>query len=85
GLFMLATFLPNISVMVRRLHDTDRSGWWYWIVLVPLIGFILLIVWFASKGTTGDNRFGPDPLGGQGGFGGGDDYRRSDIPSVPRS
>ena len=42
GIFGLATFLPGISVAVRRLHDTDRSGWWYWIILVPIIGFILL-------------------------------------------
>ncbi len=61
-IFMLLTFLPGLSVMVRRLHDTDRSGWWYWIALIPLIGFIVLIVWFANVGTKGDNRFGADPL-----------------------
>ncbi len=83
GLFMLATLLPSISVAVRRLHDTDRSGWWYWIGLVPLIGAILLIVWFASKGTSGKNRFGPDPLGGKP-YGDDDDgdYAPSSIPSV---
>ena len=63
GLFVLGTFLPAISVAVRRLHDIDRSGWWYWIVLVPIIGIILLIVWFCTKGTAGPNRFGTDPLG----------------------
>ena len=62
SLFVLGVLLPYISVAVRRLHDTDRSGWWYWIGLVPLIGLILLIVWFASKGTPGQNRFGEDPL-----------------------
>ncbi len=46
GIFMLATLLPNISVMVRRLHDTARSGWWYWIALIPLVGFIVLLVFF---------------------------------------
>ncbi len=51
----LFLFLPGVSVMVRRLHDTGRSGWWYWIVLVPLIGGILLLVWFCSRGTRGDN------------------------------
>ena len=50
--------------MVRRLHDTDRSGWWYWIALIPLIGAILLIVWFCSRGTEGANRYGADTLGG---------------------
>ena len=58
----LVLFLPNLSVLVRRLHDTNHSGWWYWIALVPLLGGILLLVWFCSKGTTGENRFGSDPL-----------------------
>ncbi len=61
SLFGLAVVLPYISVTVRRLHDTDRSGWWYWIALIPLIGVIVLIVWLASKGTAGDNRYGPRP------------------------
>jgi uncharacterized membrane protein YhaH (DUF805 family) len=64
GVYFLATFLPGLAVMVRRLHDTDHSGWWYFIILVPLIGFILLLVWFCSKGTDGPNRYGQDPLGG---------------------
>ena len=64
GLFALANFLPAISVTVRRLHDTDRSGWWYWIALVPLVGAILLLIWFCTRGTYGTNRFGPDPLSG---------------------
>ncbi len=83
SIFGLIVFLPNVSVAVRRLHDTDRSGWWYWIILVPLVGFILLIVWFASKGTHGENRFGSDPLNG-GGFGNDDggDYARSRVPNV---
>jgi uncharacterized membrane protein YhaH (DUF805 family) len=58
----LGNFLPALSVLVRRLHDTDRSGWWYWIALVPLIGGILLLVWFCTRGTAGHNRFGRDPL-----------------------
>jgi len=60
--FVLVTFLPNISVMVRRLHDTGRSGWWYWIALIPIVGIIILLVFFVSKGTDGDNDYGPDPL-----------------------
>jgi uncharacterized membrane protein YhaH (DUF805 family) len=63
-LFGFANLLPAISVTVRRLHDTDRSGWWYWFALVPLIGVIMLIVWFCTRGTSGANRFGPDPLSG---------------------
>jgi uncharacterized membrane protein YhaH (DUF805 family) len=61
----LALMLPNLAVMVRRLHDTGRSGWWYWIVLVPLIGAIMLIVWFCSRGTVGSNQYGSDPLGNE--------------------
>jgi uncharacterized membrane protein YhaH (DUF805 family) len=60
----LAMLLPSIAVGVRRLHDTDRSGWWLLIGLIPLIGAIVLIIFFVQKGTTGPNRFGPDPLGG---------------------
>ena len=64
GIIVLANFLPSISVIVRRLHDTDRSGWWYWIALVPLVGAILLLIWFCTRGTSGANRFGADPLPG---------------------
>lgn len=62
GIFMLATFLPNLAVSVRRLHDTNRSGWWILIGLIPLIGLIVLLVFFVSKGTDGDNDHGADPL-----------------------
>jgi uncharacterized membrane protein YhaH (DUF805 family) len=60
----LALLLPSIAVGARRLHDIDKSGWWLLIALIPLIGAIVLIIFFAQKGTTGPNRFGPDPLGG---------------------
>jgi uncharacterized membrane protein YhaH (DUF805 family) len=62
-LFLLVTLLPNVAVGVRRLHDTDRTGWWLLLVFIPLIGAIILIVWFCTMGTRGYNRFGPDPLG----------------------
>jgi uncharacterized membrane protein YhaH (DUF805 family) len=58
----LAVFLPTIAVAVRRLHDTDRSGWWLFLFFVPLIGGIVLIVWFCFKGTPRYNWFGPNPL-----------------------
>lgn len=61
-IWSLANFLPALAVGVRRLHDTDRSGWWLLIGLIPLIGFIVLIVFFASRGNTGTNRFGEDPI-----------------------
>jgi uncharacterized membrane protein YhaH (DUF805 family) len=57
----LALLLPSLAVAVRRLHDTDRSGWWILIVLIPLIGAIVLLVFFVQDGTPGPNRFGPSP------------------------
>ena len=60
--FSIATLLPSLAVGVRRLHDTDRSGWWLLLLLVPLVGMIVLIVWFVRPGTQGANRFGDDPL-----------------------
>ena len=59
----LALFLPGLAVAVRRFHDTDRSGWWWLIWLIPIIGWIVLIVFLASSGTPGANRFGPPPAG----------------------
>jgi uncharacterized membrane protein YhaH (DUF805 family) len=59
----IGLLVPVIAVQVRRLHDTDRTGWWVLIGLVPVIGAIVLIVFFVQRGTEGDNRFGPDPLG----------------------
>jgi uncharacterized membrane protein YhaH (DUF805 family) len=64
SLFSLAVLLPGIAIAVRRLHDLDRSGWWILLVLIPLIGAIILLIWFVSKGTDGSNRFGPDRLAG---------------------
>ncbi|ESW59584.1 MAG: hypothetical protein Q27BPR15_16705 [Rhodobacter sp. CACIA14H1] len=61
-LWWLATLLPGIAVGVRRLHDIDRTGWWLLLAFIPLIGTIVLIVFFASRGTAGPNRFGNDPL-----------------------
>jgi uncharacterized membrane protein YhaH (DUF805 family) len=62
-IFSLGTLLPGLAVAVRRLHDLDRSGWWILLSLIPLVGAIILIVWFCGKGTAGANRFGPEPFG----------------------
>ena len=62
GLFGLATILPSLAVQVRRLHDLDRTGWWIFLGVIPLIGWIILIIWYCSRGTAGPNRFGPDAL-----------------------
>ena len=61
-LYLLAVLIPSIALAVRRLHDRDKSGWWFLLVIVPLVGAIILVVWFALPGTAGNNRFGPDPL-----------------------
>ena len=57
----LGLFIPSLSVGVRRLHDINRSGWWMLIGLIPLIGAIVLIVFFCKDGTIGVNPFGEDP------------------------
>ncbi|MCY3713651.1 MAG: DUF805 domain-containing protein [Gemmatimonadetes bacterium] len=60
-LYYLGIAIPYLAVIVRRLHDTDRSGWWILISLIPLIGGIILLVFTIIEGTKGENRFGPDP------------------------
>lgn len=60
----IAFIVPMISAVVRRLHDTGRSGWWYFISFVPLIGFIWLLVLLLLDGDPGDNQYGPNPAGG---------------------
>jgi uncharacterized membrane protein YhaH (DUF805 family) len=60
-LWALVTLLPGLAVSVRRLHDTDRSGWWLFIMMIPIAGLVVLIVWFIQDGTPGYNRFGPNP------------------------
>ncbi len=61
ALYALAIFMPALAVAVRRLHDTDRSGWWVLISLIPLIGGVWLVVLLVLDSTPGDNRFGPNP------------------------
>ena len=60
-IYSLAVLLPTIGVGIRRMHDTNRSGWWILISLVPCIGWIWYIVLAAQEGTAGDNNYGPDP------------------------
>jgi uncharacterized membrane protein YhaH (DUF805 family) len=59
--YALATFLPGMAVGVRRLHDVGKSGWFFLIILIPLIGSIWLLVLFCSEGESGTNAYGPDP------------------------
>lgn len=76
ALFQLAMLVPAIAVSVRRLHDTDRSGWFFLLILMPIVGaffgdigllvsfvsWIVLLVFFVQRGDSGSNRFGYDPL-----------------------
>lgn len=59
--YALAAFVPSLAVHIRRLHDTNRSGWWLLGWLIPVIGWIVMIVFYCQDSQPGDNRFGPDP------------------------
>ena len=61
-IFALAVLLPSLAVTARRLHDTNRSGWWILVNLIPYIGGIVTVVLCALSGTRGPNRYGPEPL-----------------------
>jgi uncharacterized membrane protein YhaH (DUF805 family) len=61
GIYSLAVLIPGIAVSVRRLHDTNRSGWWLLISLIPLIGAIVLLVFMVQDSQEGDNQYGPNP------------------------
>jgi uncharacterized membrane protein YhaH (DUF805 family) len=62
SLIILISLIPAISVTIRRLHDVDKSGWFFLLAFVPLVNFYILYLTII-KGTDGPNRFGPDPLG----------------------
>jgi uncharacterized membrane protein YhaH (DUF805 family) len=57
-IYGLAVLIPGLAVGVRRLHDTDKSGWWLLLALIPIVGIIVLIVFWATEGTRGPNRYG---------------------------
>lgn len=61
GALTLALLVPSLSVSVRRLHDTGRSGWWLLLGIIPVIGAVILIVFLAQDSEPGANRFGPNP------------------------
>jgi len=60
-LYSLAVLLPSLAVGARRLHDTGRSGWWLLIGIIPLIGWIVIIVFLATEGERQPNAYGSDP------------------------
>jgi len=62
--YSLLSLLPQLAITVRRLHDTGRSGYWIFIIAVPLIGIIALIIMLCEKGDSENNTFGFSPLQG---------------------
>jgi uncharacterized membrane protein YhaH (DUF805 family) len=64
SIYSLAVLIPTLAVGARRLHDIGKSGWWQLIALIPIVGAIVLIVWFATKGKGGANEHGPNPWDG---------------------
>ncbi len=61
GLYSLAVIIPSLAVTIRRLHDTDRSGWWLLISLIPLIGAIVLLIFVVQDSSPGENKYGQNP------------------------
>ena len=61
-IYAIGTFLPTLAVAVRRFHDTEKSGAWLFILLIPFIGAIVMFVFLVSTGTPGNNKYGPNPL-----------------------
>lgn len=63
GLYYLAVLIPSLAVLIRRLHDTGRSGWWFFINFVPLVGGIILFVFTVLDSQPDENQYGPNPKG----------------------
>lgn len=61
ALVILGLLIPSVTVAVRRLHDVDKSGWWFLASFIPLFGWVLLLVFLAQRGTDGANRYGEPP------------------------
>ncbi|MDR0799432.1 MAG: DUF805 domain-containing protein [Dysgonamonadaceae bacterium] len=63
SLYSLAVFIPGLAVAVRRLHDVGKSGWMYFIALIPIVGWIWILVLFVTNSQPGENQWGPNPKG----------------------
>lgn len=59
--YALLLLIPGLAVCVRRLHDIGKSGWFYLIGLIPLVGAIIVLIWFCKEGEHKTNKWGPDP------------------------
>nr|WP_255775647.1 DUF805 domain-containing protein [Microbulbifer sediminum] len=64
GIYGLLVLIPSIAVTVRRLHDTGRSGWWFLLALIPVLGTIVLLVFMLLDSEAGRNEYGPNPKTG---------------------
>lgn len=62
GLLALALLLPGLAVLVRRLHDTGKTGWWMLVGLIPLIGGLILLFWLVQSGADHANEYGDSPI-----------------------
>ena len=60
-IYTLAVLLPGFAVFMRRMHDTGRSGWWWLVGLIPLVGVILLVIWCCQDSQPGENAYGANP------------------------
>ncbi|QEL57922.1 DUF805 domain-containing protein [Chromobacterium paludis] len=63
NMYSLAIFLPSVAVSVRRLHDIGRSGWWLWIMFIPVVGVLILLMFHCQDSQAGGNQYGPSPKG----------------------
>lgn len=63
SIFALALLVPSIAVTIRRLHDTGRSGWWLLpLVLIPILGWLVMLVFMIFGSQEGENKYGPNPI-----------------------
>ena len=65
GIYYIAVLIPTLAVSVRRLHDIGKSGWYYLIGLIPIVGPLILLVWFCTEGERNSNGWGEDPKMGE--------------------
>lgn len=60
-IYVLALIVPSMALIARRMHDTNRSGWAYFMNFIPVVGPFIVLHYVCTEGTSGDNRYGPDP------------------------
>ncbi|GAA0355781.1 hypothetical protein GCM10009092_20060 [Bowmanella denitrificans] len=63
-IYSLVIMIPSLAIMVRRLHDTGKSGWWALLMLIPLLGFLVLLLFLIQDSQPEENQWGPNPKAG---------------------